>query len=106
MTDTMREKIARAVGVARHGFASPGTIAQHGLIALEGLDHHIADSVLALIEPVMEENERVREILTQDELGNPDSIQPTEPTEYDKGWRDAMYAIRAALSPKSEKQDG
>jgi hypothetical protein len=95
MTDTMREKIARAVGVARHGFASPGTIAQHGLIALEGLDHHIADSVLALIEPVMEENERLRSLVRKHVTfaGRkfPESV---------------AEEARATLSLKSEKQDG
>jgi hypothetical protein len=101
MTDTMREKIAWAKVLAalleREGTYSGIWFSDQLVEAAE---------LLALTEPVMEENELIREILTQDELGNPGSLQRSEALEYDKGWRDAMHTIRATLFPKSEKQDG
>jgi hypothetical protein len=102
----MREKIARAMAtVDGYEFDKLAPINCVVSPRMNGKDHwfKLADAVLALIEPVMEENERVRGILTQDEIGNPGSLQGTEQAEYDKGWRDAMHMIRATLSLKSEK---
>jgi hypothetical protein len=58
MTDTMREKIARAIWHAQWEEAWPREGGIEHAHALE-----VADSVLALFEPAMEENERLREAL-------------------------------------------
>jgi hypothetical protein len=79
----MRGKIARAISdtLQKYGIAGPSLRA--------------ADAVLALIEPVMEENERYKKALQAIEFA---AVEESEM------W--AGNLARAALSPESETQDG
>jgi hypothetical protein len=105
----MREKIARAIedNLKSQGIRVVIDIAAQpdvrhicdGMLSLGAL----ADAVLALIEPVMEENDRLRVAL---QTIADDSYEPV--TVYDDvSFTEAAANIAsAALSPKSEKQDG
>jgi hypothetical protein len=88
----MREKIARAIAEKLIPVAwesKSGALAEiDGDSIVEA-----ADAVLALYAPVMEENERLREAVE-------DIAKLARPQSY------ASERARAALSPKSEKQDG
>jgi hypothetical protein len=107
----MRDKIARAIedNLKSQGIRIVIDIAAQpdvrhicdGMLSLGAL----ADAILALIEPVMEENEIIECLgallaiaASVVEMGNPD---------YERAG--ALYerlTARAALSPKSEKRDG
>jgi hypothetical protein len=86
---TMREKIARAI---YDNWRAP---TQYGPSDFGDA----ADSVLALIEPVMEENERFKVALQRIETGECVTDWADQPHEQ------MQDEARAALSP-SEKQDG
>jgi hypothetical protein len=120
----MRDKIARAIedNLKSQGIRVVIDIAAQpdvrhicdGMLSLGAL----ADAVLALIEPVMEENERLRTALAFDE---PDAFERwwgsykhknRELADYTRkkciafdAFHEALEQARAALSPKSEKQD-
>jgi hypothetical protein len=89
--EVLREKIARAIDDALPE-SDQLTLAPSQI-------RRAADAVLALIEPVMEENERLREGLN--------AIIDRAP-ERDIKWAgmNAHDIARSALSPKSEKRDG
>jgi hypothetical protein len=59
-----------------------------------------------VISPLMRREERLRSVLTQDELGNPDDLEARTLGEYDKGWRDAMQVTRAALQTEDVRGEG
>jgi hypothetical protein len=85
--DSMRDKIARAICSAMYGPLEEGSWAVLGEHGKESL-RRSADAILALIEPVMEENERLLEALEWASDADPQLVEQI------KG--------RAALSPKSE----
>jgi hypothetical protein len=113
--EVLREKIARAIDDALPE-SDQLTLAPSQI-------RHAADAVLALIEPVMEENERLREALTPSadtKAAYIGEFSFSFPIGFDDDGHDVhriatvpwctikeiMAAIqaRAALSPKSEKQ--
>jgi hypothetical protein len=104
VTDTMREKIARAKMVALRcsSLAAKTPIAGEPDPDWWERQSALGDAcdkiheLLALIEPVMEENERYRELLSCAVGFVPDDAE---------GPRHLRDQIRAALSPKSENSD-
>jgi hypothetical protein len=109
----MREKIARAIyavflrGCCPHETATFDTDDEDVRVFCRA----VADAVLALIAPVMEENERLRGTLEKivDHESNV-SDDHTECENCHDAFFDDYFEVRAlarsALSTKSEKQDG
>jgi hypothetical protein len=86
----MREKIARAIG-DNMSYEIRESYAYDTYAELTGIDA-AADAVLALIEPVIEERDKWK--------------QRAFELECRFGDLKGVYVERAALSPKSKKQDG
>jgi hypothetical protein len=100
--EVLRDKIARALYEQQF----PGSKWPESADRADAW-REMADAVLALIEPVMEENERkiatLQTLLV--EYGDRVRMARAEPAE--KQWIiDEAFSTRTALSPKSEKQDG
>jgi hypothetical protein len=93
--EVLREKIARAIYETAPIMSKVVNYDELAEDIKEG-QRYAADAVLALIEPVMEENERYRLALER--------INDTGDVALDIDW--IRRISRAALSPKSEKQDG
>jgi hypothetical protein len=119
MTDTMREKIARGMATV-DGYEFDKLAPLNCVVSprMNGKDHwfKLADAVLALIAPVMEENAKA---LSFDE---PDAFERwwgsykhknRELADYTRkkciafdAFHEALEQARAALSLKSENRDG
>lgn len=102
--EVLRENIARAIS-DNIRYAIKDNCGHAPYAETFGVDA-AADAVLALIGPVMEENERLKQKLRL-------KIEPADPVVFeDEPIADELEAeefdseMRAALSPKSEKQDG
>jgi hypothetical protein len=98
----MREKIARAILETKSDkeHFSPQERYMIKLSISESEATRAADAVLALIGPVMEENERYKGALESIETGECVVDWADQPHEQ------MQDEARATLSPKSEKQDG